>query len=276
MKLSKERLAANACALAWRVINASPLLKKGEKSLSKLWEKSSLLTHPFTQIKQGFVFIHVPKTAGTSVREALGIKATEGMEAHSRARDVLPFIRLVAPELISVAFTRNPYTRFLSLYNFARMDESFYFSSTERGDAPCGRHPDYDTLSNKSLEECAELLIQGKIGDPSVRTHIWHPQVEWLTDRNGKMTIDFIGRVESLDADLQRLKELHGIASQPVPMINKSSQSGAPPKFSRRAITLVQLYYKRDFEMLGYDEEPSESLRLIEDGSPAAEARHES
>ena len=250
--------AYSKCRKAVHVL--SPLEKMG-KNLAQVWSesqearaKSYLLTHPYVQIERGFVFIHVPKTAGTSLNQALGLNAPLNSHLHSRAMEVMPFLKKLAPKVKSIAFVRNPYDRFVSLYMFARADESPYHSTYDPKSAPFGKHPDYDILSDKSLEECSELLVQGKLSRPG-----WNPQIDWLTDKEGPegiLIVDFIGRVESLAVDLDRLEEAYGIAAaRPFPWLNKSScPPQNAPQWTERARDLVRLYYKRDFEMLGYDE----------------------
>ncbi len=250
-----ELFAARACARAWKAVNTSPALRKWGKDLSSVLIKSKILDHPFAQLDRGFVFIHVPKTAGTSLRQALGLNAPLNIPCHATAQEVLPFIKLVAPKTVSLAFVRNPYSRFVSLYNYARQEESLYHSVRDPAKAPYGKHADFDILSHKTLEECAELLIQGKLGGRhGVGLGQWHPQVEWLMDEENKLAVDYIGRVETLESDLQNIERLYGIISQPIPWLNRSIPQEPAMEFTPRARDLVHLYYKRDFEMLDYDE----------------------
>ena len=253
--MTKEFFVASLCSKVWKVIDESPFLADAERKVAKLWEKSHLLAHPFVQLDRGFVFIHVPKTAGTSLRQSLGLSTSLDIKGHASARDVMPFLKLVAPELVSIAFVRDPYTRFISLYNYARQEESLYHSAKDPDQKPYGKHPDYDKLVDKNLEQAAELLAQGKLGDPRVTLSHWQSQVEWLIDKEGKLAVDFIGHIENIQAEMGRLKQEYGIASEPVTWLNKSeAKEKKAPEFTPRAIELLQLYYKRDFEMLGYDE----------------------
>jgi hypothetical protein len=233
--------------------NVGKTMVKPLVELQKALVRSRMIAHPYIQLERGFVFIHITKTAGTSLSHALGLEAPLDSYPHAQARDVMPYIRRRAPNVIALSFVRNPYTRFLSLYNFARMDESLYCSARNPESAPCGKHPDHDILSDKSLEQCAELLIQGKLNRKG-----WDPQVEWLIDKEGSegtLMVDFIGRVESLDSDLARLHRIHQIAIKPVPWLNKSSGIRQDvSQWTTRTRDLVRLFYKRDFEMLGYDE----------------------
>jgi hypothetical protein len=247
-------LGAKTLSLVWKVIQSTRFLENVERNLSVVWDKSRLLNHPYVQLKRGFVFIHVPKTAGTSLNEALDLHASLTASLHGRARDIMPFIHVIAPKAVAIAFVRHPYQRFISLYNFARMEESLYHSTRNPETAPYGKHPDHDLLIDKTLEQCAELLLQGKLGDPRSLPHNWVPQVEWLLDREGNLMVDFIGHVETIDADLQRLKQLHGITSKPLPWLNGSTGPEETPGLTPRTRELLRLYYKRDFELLGYEE----------------------
>jgi len=256
MKISLDRAVTEAVSKCRQIAHKMPLVEKVGKSIlrsKEAWAGSRFLKHPYVQLERGFVFIHVPKAAGTSLNQALGLNAPLTSHLHRRARDVVPFLKGIAPNIKSISFVRNPYDRFVSLYNFARVEESLYCSTSHPESAPCGKHPDHDTLLDKSMEQCAELLIGGKLSGGG-----WNPQVEWLVDKEGKdgiLIVDFIGRVESLGADLERLQKTYGIAVQPVPWLNKSTgDQKIVPQWTARARDLVRLYYKRDFEMLGYDE----------------------
>jgi len=255
MTSTHELLAAKVCARLRRIVDASPVTAELNVNLVKLWEKSKFLNLRADQIRRGFVYIHLPKTAGTSLMQALRIRGSGDIVSHSPAKEFLPLIKMLFPKVISITFVRNPYTRFVSLYNFARQGETYYHSVKNPANAPGGKHVDYDILSDKSLEQCAELLIQGKLGlIPTDTIPFWRPQIEWLVDWQGKMAVDFIGRVETLDYDLKQLQKLHGIISDPVPWLNKSTDDKTMPQFTGRTRELVRLYYKRDFEMLGYEE----------------------
>jgi len=221
----------------------------------KLWDKSRFLNTRSYQIQQGFVFIHVPKTAGTSLLKALRITGSGDLSGHTPAKEIMPMIKKTLPNVVSIAFVRNPYSRFTSLYNFARQGESYYHSVKNPANSLQGKHPEYDILAGKSLEQCAELLIQGKLG--ITRTDGmsgWRPQVDWLVDWKGEIMVDFIGRVETLTSDLKRLHDLYGIVTDPIPWLNKSTDKENTPTFTDRTRDLVHLYYKRDFETLGYNE----------------------
>jgi hypothetical protein len=104
---SKELMAAQACAKLWKIVGASPPLKSLERNVYQLWGKSKFLNHPYVQIDRGFVFIHVPKTGGNSLSQALGLSESPADTSHARVKDIMPFIKVIAPEVIAITFVRN-------------------------------------------------------------------------------------------------------------------------------------------------------------------------
>jgi hypothetical protein len=254
-----ERPLLGAISKGRKAIQHVPVLQKLSKHLGNVvlgridrWERLKLLTHPYVQIERGFVLIHITRTAGTSLSRALDLNAPLTSNLHTRARDIMPLAREIDPNVKCVAFVRNPYARFVSLYDFARLEESLYCSSRNPERAPCGKHPDYDLLLDKDLEACAELLVAGKLSRPG-----WDPQTDWLTDKDGpggELMTDFLGHVESLEADVQRLQKEYGIEIQALPWLNQSrTEAEKPPEWTDRARDLVWQFYRRDFDLLGYD-----------------------
>ena len=101
-----------------------------------------------------FIFIHVPKNAGTSIHKSVGLDKS----IHVTLKQ---YIKLLGKEqyesMFSFAFVRNPFSRFISLYNYARMDESYYHSAIKPEEAIYGKHMDCDSLKNASIEDAAHL-----------------------------------------------------------------------------------------------------------------------
>ena len=84
-------------------------------------------------------FVHVPKNAGTSVREALDMK-TLGHRTWKYREDHYP-------DFVSFAIVRNPWDRFVSSFAYAKMEESMY-----HGEGKFTRyHPDFKFLREKSF-----------------------------------------------------------------------------------------------------------------------------
>lgn len=199
-----------------------------------------------------FVFVHVPKNAGTTVYKNVGI-------IKSQHYTVSEYIEMIGMEnyshLFSFAFVRNPFSRFISLYNYARMKESYYHSSINPEKALYGKHLDFDLLENATVDQAAEFLIEGKLvhNPPHVQ---WSPQVNWLKDKTGKLNVKYLGRVEDLDFHMRNIYELIGLHyKQKISHLNASSDH--PDNYKQligaRTRDILEEYYKEDLENFNYE-----------------------
>jgi len=169
------------------------------------------------------VFIHVPKTAGTSMER----QAWVGGNSHATARSFVPLAR----DYFSWGFVRHPCDRLVSVY----------YSACQHG----GPHPRTQSYGGFAdfvyrLEECMPELI-----------HI-RPQIEFLCDRTGKILVDFIGRFERLQQDWAQVCRQIGVPVLPLPRHNGSSHPPWRELYSRELLEIVRAFYATDFSVFGY------------------------
>lgn len=151
-----------------------------------------------------FIFVHVPKTAGTAVHHYLARftgpddiaildppdEANYGRELnlrkHATAAEILGSIGGDEfNRLFKFAFVRNPFNRCYSLYRFLK----YKFRSWDDG-AIMDRFQDFEDF-------VASEFFQSPGPD-----RILSPQCFWLSNQNGGLLVDRVGRIESLDSDL--------------------------------------------------------------------------
>lgn len=165
-----------------------------------------------------FLFVHIPKSAGTSCAAALraglpwwerpqfqtrrGSKhrtLTEGLEIISRPRS-LPFAS--PPQTyLTFAFVRNPWDRIVSV---------FHYLQKTRGAA--GGIPE----SFQAFVRCIEQR------DPAVESlRSMRSQCSYLTDRQGNLAVDIVGRFESLAEDFDAIVRRIGLKTR-LPHVNAS------------------------------------------------------
>ena len=198
---------------------------------------------PNANMAGGYVFIHIPKTAGTSMCEALGLPET----THATASEFRAMLGPQYDHLYSFAFTRNPWDRFLSLYLYARMEESHHHSARHPRRKRYGRHPDYKTLRTASLQDAARLLLDGKLG------FHWLPQHRWVCDENDRVICNFVGRLESLDADWPQIAaRTKAAASMPRKNVSNVEKIPYQQRIDDKTKSLLDEYYRRDIELFGY------------------------
>lgn len=198
--------------------------------------------------RKGYLFIHIPKNAGTSLGKLLGIKKPSHLYLRDFENQILPeHFR----ELKVIAVIRNPWDRFVSLYNYARLDVSHYHNNIHPEKSLFGVHKDYETLKHASLNDCAHLLVEGALKHSYPNTQ-WNPQSEWLKDNTGRLAdAYFLGRVESLNEEIGKLERFIG-PSQPLPHINRSTKADYRDLLDQETRNIVTRYYEEDIENFKY------------------------
>jgi hypothetical protein len=168
-------------------------------------------------------FVHIPKTAGTAIREALRDRLVKTKFGHAHARDYMKRY----PDVPRFAVVRDPYDRAVSM--FRAFNERFFKDGTKR-DTP------EEFLRYFMGPEKTEIL------GVSLRA----PQTDFIGW--GGEWINYLAYFETLEEDLREV----GITSLP-----KSNVSPKPfPMHAYyadpKARTLIDAIYDSDFESLGY------------------------
>jgi hypothetical protein len=207
--------------------------------------KKSIINANFTD---NILFIHIPKNAGTAVSKALGFKST----SHIKASEIKEEFGInIFEDKFSFAIVRNPIDRFLSLYNYARMDISYYHNNIKPEKSIYGKHFDYELLKNSSLLDCAQYLKKGILKHDLHWNH-WEPQYNWVYDiQNNQKLVSKIYKFENLEElanDLNRMFDCKFELSE----INKSNKKEDNKVLDIETISIIKEYYKKDFEFFDY------------------------
>lgn len=186
------------------------------------------------------VFIHIPKTGGTSVARSLfGVESRhvpyqEYERANSRKfRTYFKF-----------AFVRNPRTRLVSAYDFLK-----------RG----GMNPSDARWAEEHLGRFSsfEQFVHEWVRPENVTT--WPhfvPQHAFLFDDTGRIHVDFLGRFERLAADYRVVADRLGV-NRPLLEENRSPVRARQDRYTPEMTAIVERTYARDIELLGYPSEGS-------------------
>lgn len=148
------------------------------------------------------------------------------------------------PHCFAFAFVRNPYDRVISAFAFL-----------------CGKGL---TVGDKSDAERYvapyqgdfEAFIEGSFNHayPEIFSQMhFRPQSEWVCDSKGRLLLDFIGRFERLQDDLDHVKRMFGLPCEAIQHINRSNRKKYDSSYSPRTRELIAHAYKRDFELFGYE-----------------------
>ena len=203
------------------------------------------------------LFVHIPKTGGTSIEKALGIFGDWRTEdrvklfgqissddllakgfgssflQHLTYSEILQVVdRGTLREAFSFAFVRNPWDRLVS--TFSNPDPHMVETARARGIALTGvSFPDF--VRNVSDFRHVHLL----------------PQTLFVCDGRGQLQVDFVGRFEHLQQDFASVAGRVGLQVE-LPHANASTHSDYRSYYDTETRRLVTDLYQYDIEFFGY------------------------
>lgn len=214
------------------------------------------------------IFVHVPKSAGTSVGTKLALYDDErgnwGMQDHRAIRHIRPFSTLRPRDLIRPALAEIVYRRmrdslilrrsyptaeqFNSYYKFTFVRNSWTrVHSWYRNVMADKRHMKrYRIPSDASFRWFVEN-----------RLHTLKDQLYYITDIDGEIGVDFIGRYENLVTDFETVCDHLGIDDKALPSKNRGRPKAKYAQYEDDLIEIVAKRYQRDIDYFGFSFEPA-------------------
>jgi hypothetical protein len=218
-------------------------------------------------LRHKFLFVHIAKTGGTSVRAALaplrwrdpyywaaflcsrlshatghrlGVKLPRHAKAIA-AQEMLP--REVFARLFKFAFVRNPWDLQVSSFHHIRRERPHLL----------GPHQDFESFLRYKLDP--ERPYQYHI-ETSIEL-----QSDYLVDLHGRVIVDFVGRYERLEEDYAQVCRRIGIRAPQLPHRRRAADRERDYRryYNERTTDLVAAHFRRDIEMLGYGFDQSTS-----------------
>lgn len=207
--------------------------------------------------RYNFLFIHIFKCGGNSVRRALGapsvgsdvdtLHATELMGAHVDIQDIYIHYKHDLDDseyfhkLFKFVFVRNPFDWILSTY--------YYIKSSPQH----GFHNDVKEMS------LLEFLYWYK----DVATNIYRPygsnkylkMKDYIVDPYGNVVIDYIARLETINRDLIKIRNATGVPIKEAELVNnninrKKEWASYYDDDSRK---FVETYFEDDLKFFKYN-----------------------
>lgn len=193
------------------------------------------------------LFIHIPKNAGTSICHSFNIENP----THITSKEI---IKCYGSNHFNKHFTfaiiRNPLDRFLSLYNYSRMDRSYYHNNLIPEKSKFGKHLDYEILKNSTISEAINLLLEGKLMHDHAWNH-WMPQHKWVCNDKGEILVDRVYRLGELEYLIKDLKNI-GINFNSFPKLNTSQTSKFKIHLSALDEEKLIDFYYQDFQIFNF------------------------
>ncbi len=208
-----------------------------------------------------FIFIHVGKTGGMSMREVLKPLAAEPdkfkmrrppmlidgrpnpmyavwetMLLHAKARDVQKELPSeIFGEFYKFAIVRNPWDLQVSMYHFILREPE------------AAKHAQVRALG--SFDAFVDWVLTTPDPYPKGITKL---QSEMVTDARGILLVDFVGHYETLAEDYAHVCGVLGIDA-PLPHLNRSEHRDYRTYYNDRTRNLVAEHFRKDIELFDYE-----------------------
>lgn len=185
----------------------------------------------------GFVFVHVPKTAGNAIENAL----PKCNRRHKLFRSMVPrekhlHLEGAQNELFTFGFIRNPWDRMVSLYHFRSQKDNQ------------NNKFDQQRLIDYGFEKCLLTGVLGENNPPWDRPELdmTNDAMTWLEG------CDFIGRFERLQEDFDIICEILKIGQRDLPHTNSSKHTDYRQYYTPEMVEYVAKTHKQTIERFGY------------------------
>ena len=189
------------------------------------------------------IFTHIPKAAGISIESALfSEKIGHKIILWYAFYDIQRF-----KDYFKFTFVRNPFARVVSAFFFLKK------GGRNRFDAEWAEQ---NLSSFKDIGGFIYALENRSFARSILSWQHFSPQYPYITDLDGRILVDFIGKVETIDADFEYVCSQLNVRTT-LPHQNQSNHKDFRTYFNDRMYEIIYNLYKMDFVMFDYDIESS-------------------
>lgn len=198
-----------------------------------------------------FVFIHIPKNAGTSVSSILLKNGGEHYDKHiygkhNSAQEVKASYDLY-DNSFSFTFVRNPFARMVSYYYFFKNRVNILMNKGG------GKNVSVDHFNNGFDHWLLTTELYLWYDDPQTSIpYQKRPQTSWINNSKNQPIANFVGKVENIDADFRTVCDKININSFKLSNKNKSNHDHYKKIYSQESRKFIEYYFKDDLETFNY------------------------
>ena len=180
----------------------------------------------FINHKHKFIFIHIPKNAGTSIRNSFNIngydkKVVSKRYPHSTCSEIKKYIGdNIWNEYYKFSFVRNPFDRLVSFYHFHKSDQYKHKVGRERAYTQSFKDWVIDTKDKNVIQTQSDYLDE---------------------------QINFIGSFENLQEDFNLVCNQMDILPYKLPHYNQSQHDSSDTYYDDELTDFVLNRYQKDF-----------------------------
>jgi len=203
-----------------------------------------------------FIFVRIQKTAGGSIKSALSGQCRFKNPFHQHILDMLEEAK-PNKNYFKFCFVRNPWDRTVSRYFYNRKNsykaenkerlkryrnstfEEFVLNKNDK----FARH---GYIRNSCKISCKHLIKM------MAKQFPYDNQLDWITDENGKILVDFIGQFETLRRDFKMVCRRIGIRDALLPHKNKTNHKHYTKYYNDETRRIIAEKFHKDIEYFGY------------------------
>lgn len=200
-----------------------------------------------------FIFIHIPKTGGSSIEEALSL---EGFQHNTHAF----YSDEKYNQYFKFSVVRNPWDKMVSDYEW--MINDYLFLNGLPAPFPLLKQIFIGRGFNffvKALLEYSYLdLVREKPELANYRSEKWF-HMHFATHRQRQIDflepierINFVAKFENLQGDFDEICEMINLPKQTLPHKNKTRRKQYRHYYDKESHDLVQKFYEKDINYFGY------------------------
>jgi chondroitin 4-sulfotransferase 11 len=236
---------------------------------NKLLKKVSLRLQGYDSLKD--VVIHeyktiyfvIPKVASSSVKTLFkDLLDIDSPSPHTAKFPHIPRHKLAEyPDYFKFCFVRNPWDRLVSCY-FSKVKKNYNLNIDLTNKLAQSLQPSlsgkvnwlkYPVINSQmSFSEFVEAVAE--IPDEKADKH-FRSQYTFITDSEGKLITDFIGRFENLREDFETIVQKIGLPNPNLPHELKGNHKHYTSYYTPETWEIVRKRYQKDLELFNYDQE---------------------
>lgn len=206
------------------------------------------------------IFVHIPRTAGSSIENVLGICGDDNQGTLTPPRPDMLYGLVgnkvmqhytwkqirdrvggdIYDQYFKFAFVRNPFDRVVSQYHVRkRLFRNFKIS-----------FKDFVFKKVAKRNQFSLMNIFKSRGEKALEDQ-FENQWEFIFDPREKLMVDYVGRYETLKADYAAIGTKLNLVA-PLPEMNQSAHENYQKYFDHETRDLVERLYKKDLELFNY------------------------
>jgi len=191
------------------------------------------------------IFIHIPKTAGTSFGRTI-FENRDPSVSHTDALYYKVFEPKLFREYFKFTFVRNPWDRVLSNFNYFRRTDKI-----ER--VPQLKETKFLTQYN-DFESFVMDLCNPKIREHLLSMYHFRKQNEFIYDYKMNLLIDYLGYFETFNDDSDNILLKLNRSELKIPHLNSSKkEKDYKDVYTDKTRDIVSKLYPEDIELFGYN-----------------------